>query len=140
VREATGHNDGPQVEAFLRTVGLGAGYAWCAAFVKWCLLNAGVASAKAINAMAASTHRPGHLVYYKGKWLKQPRPGDVATIYYKSLKRIGHTLFFHGITGNGMIYSVEGNTNSQNSREGNGTYMRIRQIGGIYSISQWLDD
>ena len=33
VREATGRNDGKQVELYLKSVGLGKGYAWCAAFV-----------------------------------------------------------------------------------------------------------
>lgn len=37
VTEATGRNDGPQVEAFLRSVGLPAGNPYCAAFVSYVL-------------------------------------------------------------------------------------------------------
>lgn len=32
VRELTGRNDGPEVEKYLKSVGLGKGYAWCMAF------------------------------------------------------------------------------------------------------------
>lgn len=93
VKEATGNNDGVQVEKYLKTVNLSKGYAWCAAFVKWCLLQCNVADAKNINAMAASTHSTSRLVYFKGKFIRQPQPSDVGTIYYSSLKRIGHTFF-----------------------------------------------
>ncbi len=44
VREATNRNDGPQVEAYLRYVGLKAGSPWCAAFVSWCLGQADIAN------------------------------------------------------------------------------------------------
>jgi hypothetical protein len=33
IREATGNNDGPQVEAYLATVGLKKGELWCAVFL-----------------------------------------------------------------------------------------------------------
>ena len=41
VVEKTGNNDGVQVEAYLKTVGLGKGYSYCAAFVKWVFLQCG---------------------------------------------------------------------------------------------------
>ncbi|SKB95511.1 hypothetical protein SAMN05660841_03249 [Sphingobacterium nematocida] len=34
--EATGNNDGPRIEEYLRYTNLGKGYEWCAAFVSWC--------------------------------------------------------------------------------------------------------
>ena len=35
-----GSNAGPQVNAYLASVGLGPGYFWCAAFVYWCYQQA----------------------------------------------------------------------------------------------------
>ena len=63
VREATGRNDGKQVEQYLKSVGLGKGYAWCSAFVRWCFDKCGVKTT--INAMALSTHSSKRLVYYQ---------------------------------------------------------------------------
>lgn len=42
VREASGRNDGPRVEEYLRYTHLKPGNPWCAAFVCWCLGQAGV--------------------------------------------------------------------------------------------------
>lgn len=36
VREKTGKNDGVEVEMYLRSIGLGKGYAWCVAGQYWC--------------------------------------------------------------------------------------------------------
>lgn len=40
VKELTGKNDGVEVESYLKSVGLGKGYAWCMAFVYWVFLKA----------------------------------------------------------------------------------------------------
>ena len=138
VVEATGRNDGKQVEAYLKAVNLGKGYPWCAAFVKWCFVQLGTKNK--INAMALSCDRPGHYVYFKGNKIRTPQPGDVFTLYYAKLKRIGHTGFFDKDV-NGKIYrSVEGNTNSAGSREGDGVYIKYRSYKATYSINRWLEN
>lgn len=137
VRELTGKNDGKEVEMYLRTVGLGPGYAWCAAFVKWCMLKAGIKGAERINGMALSCENKSNMVYKDGKKIKTPRAGDVGTLYYASLKRIGHTFFFDKDI-NGTVYeSVEGNTNQAGSREGDGVYRKKRSYNATFSISRW---
>lgn len=40
VREVGGNNRGPRVRQYLKLVGLGEGFAWCDAFVSWCLHRA----------------------------------------------------------------------------------------------------
>jgi hypothetical protein len=35
-----GSNKGPDVEKYLKSVGLGGGYAWCMSFVYWCVQQA----------------------------------------------------------------------------------------------------
>ena len=138
VREATGHNDGPAVEGYLKAVNLGKGYAWCAAFVKWSYLKAGVADAAQINAMAASVHRPGHIIYQFGNFLQEPLAGDAFTLYYPGLKRIGHTGFYDKRLNSTIYATVEGNTNSAGSREGDGVYRKYRSFKSTHSINRWF--
>ena len=40
VHEKTGHNDGKEVESYLKSIGLGKGYAWCMALQYWCFQQA----------------------------------------------------------------------------------------------------
>ncbi|WP_190295308.1 TIGR02594 family protein [Mucilaginibacter rubeus] len=43
VKEATGHNDGPDVDKYLATAGLsGTGLPWCGCFVNWSMKSAGI--------------------------------------------------------------------------------------------------
>lgn len=137
VREKSGRNDGPEVEKFLKNVGLGPGYPWCAAFVKTCLLEAGIKSASRINGMALSTENKSHFIYRARKHLGEPEPGDVFTIWYSSLGRIGHTGFFHKKINSSFFETVEGNTNDAGSREGDGVYRKKRSYNATYSISRW---
>jgi hypothetical protein len=130
VREATGRNDGKQVEAYLKTVNLGKGYPWCAAFVKWNLLNAGYNQANVINGMALSCN-------VKSRWVTEPVTGDVFTLYYAKLKRIGHTGFFDKRINSSIYRSVEGNTNEAGSREGDGVYRKYRSYRATYSFNRW---
>lgn len=140
VRELSGNNDGKDVEKYLKTVGLGKGYAWCAAFVKWCLLSSGVREARVVTGAAASLYRRDHLVYDKGRWYAEPLPADVFTMYYRNLGRIGHTGFFSGWANRSMatFVTVEGNTNGGGSRDGDGCYRRIRQVGSGVAFSRWV--
>jgi hypothetical protein len=139
IKEATGNNDGKEVEKILATVGLGKGFPWCAAAVKYGLLNAGIVSAKQINGMALSCENKKAFVYKSRTWLQQLIHGDVFTIYYARLKRIGHTGFVDKIANKqyGTVVTYEGNTNSGGSRDGDGFYVRIRQIASLHSISRW---
>ena len=138
VRELTGRNDGIQVEGYLQTVGLSKGYPWCAAFVKWCYLKAGVLSAKQINGMALSVNDRSRWVYANNKFIEEPIAGDAFTLYFPHLKRIGHTGFYDGRL-NGSIYkTIEGNTNSVGSRDGDGTYRKYRSFKSTYSINRWI--
>lgn len=135
VHEKTGHNDGKDVEKYLRSVGLGKGYAWCAAFVRWCFDSAGIKTT--INGAAASAHNPKNLVCYKHSQLKTPEPGDVFTLWYNALGRIGHTGFYHKRVNATVYESVEGNTNEAGSREGDGVYKKYRSFNATHSINRW---
>ncbi len=135
VREKTGKNDGKEVEMYLKSVGLGKGYAWCSAFVHWCLDSAKIRNT--VTAWSPSAVNVNNYVYRAQRFDKEPISGDVFTLYYTSLGRIGHTGFFDERINGKTFYSVEGNTNDALSREGDGVYKKIRSFNAIYNISRW---
>ena len=136
MREATGRNDGPQVEAFLRYCGLGKGYAWCAAFTCWVYGQAGVDNPR--SAWSPAMLPQSRLVYGKGaKPGTVPQTGDVFGIYYSSLKRIGHVGFVHRWREH-EVETVEGNTNGAGSREGDGVYKKKRLPRQIYKVASFI--
>jgi hypothetical protein len=135
VREATGKNDGPEVAKFLRAVGLDEGFAWCSAFAASCLDEAGIPHS--INAWSPTAENRNNFVYTNNNFVKEPRSGDIFTIWYNSLKRIGHAGFYHRNQNEKIIVTVEGNTNDAGSREGDGVYKKYRSLNTIHSISRW---
>jgi len=64
-------------------------------------------------------------------------PGDVFTIYYASLRRIGHTGFVNRKINNSIVETVEGNSNADGSREGYMVCKRKRSVHSLYSITRW---
>lgn len=99
VREATGNNDGPDVDKYLRTVGgAGTGWAWCAAFVNWTLLQNDI----------RGTGRPNALSYLNyGQTLREPAYGSIAVISHG--KGLGHVGFVAGVSPSGSIVLLGGN-------------------------------
>ena len=136
VREKTGHNDGVEVEMYLKTTKLGPGYAWCSAFVKWCLIQCGVPN-KTITAWAATAINHNNYVFRNQKFLQEMMPGDVFTIWSYKYNRVSHTGFGHQKLNAKIIRTVEGNTNDGGSTDGDGVYQRIRPLYSIHTLSRW---
>jgi hypothetical protein len=138
VRELTGNNDGKRVEEYLRSCGLGKGYAWCAAFVNWCHVQAGVVGAG--SAWSPDWFPDKNTIYTRGNsGNKTPSKTDVLGLYYPEKKRIAHVGFIDE-WGDGANYciTVEGNTNGEGSREGDGVYRKRRLKSQIYKVSRWI--
>ncbi len=131
VREATGRNDGLDVEKYLSSTGLGKGFAWCAAFVNWAHQQCGYSGPRAAAAWSPAWFPTSKLVTH-------PLPGDVFGIYFPSKGRIAHVGFIDKWEGN-RAYTVEGNTNEAGSREGDGVYRKIRLQSQIYKVSRWTN-
>ncbi|MCC9066376.1 CHAP domain-containing protein [Flavobacterium piscisymbiosum] len=120
-------NSGPEVEIYLRSVGLSKGYAWCMAFVYWCTQNA----ALQINAKNPLKKTAGVLDQYNSRPLlvkKIPQAGDIFILDLKN--GLGHTGFVEKVVGT-MIYTIEGNTNDTGGREGYKVARRKRDIKSI---------
>jgi hypothetical protein len=139
VREATGKNDGPEVEKYLSSVGLGKGYSWCGAFVYWCLLQNEIKGPKGAAWAPVWGVSASQVWKNAQSYTRLPMAGDVFTIYYPHLKRIGHVGFVHQYKGN-TIVTVEGNTNAAGSREGDGVYKKVRIARQIYSINNHIHE
>lgn len=137
VREATGRNDGTEVERYLKHVGLGKGHAWCAAFVCYHLSECGVNNPR--SAWSPSIASGGQRVWSPRKAVRDPLPGDVFALYYPSLKRVGHVGFVSAFKRR-YIETVEGNTSGPGSREGDGVYARRRELSKVHSIINYIAD
>jgi hypothetical protein len=124
VREKTGNNDGPDVEKYLASVGLGKGNSWCMAFVFWC-----------VNEASKFYGQPNPLVKTAGvlyqwqntKALKQSSPVPGCVFIMDFGKGEGHTGFVESVEGD-TVNTLEGNTNIDGSRNGIGVFRRKRKI------------
>lgn len=123
-----GSNDGPEVRQYLAAVKLGPGYAWCMAFVYWCVAQA-----------CRDLHQVNPLLQTGGvlrQWNERPalrvttpRPGDVFVMEFA--KGQGHTGFVEAVLADGTIRTIEGNTNDDGSREGYEVARRVRKVSTI---------
>ncbi len=124
-----GSNAGPEVEKYLRSVGLGKGYSWCMAFVYWCAVQASLrtglpnALKRTGGVMDQFNSRPALRV-------SAPQPGDVFIMDYG--KGLGHTGIVEKVVGT-TIHTIEGNTNDEGSREGYEVCRRKRSAASIKS-------
>ena len=120
-------NSGPEVEIYLKSVGLPKGYSWCMAFVYWCTQKA--ATELALNNPLKKTG--GVLDQYNSRPLlvkTKPQIGDIFII--DQGKGLGHTGIVEKTEGN-TIYTIEGNTNDTGSREGYKVCRRKRDVKNI---------
>lgn len=131
------NNSGPEVKRFLKAVGLDEGYAWCMAFVYWCVDLA----AKKIEQKNPLIKTAGVLRQYNETTLRKipnrnleaVKPGDVFIMDFGGGK--GHTGFVEKIE-KGIIYTIEGNTNDEGSREGVEVARRQRAVSEIKGFIQ----
>jgi len=123
VKEETGNNDGPEVEAYLDSVGLSKGNPWCAAFLFWLHSEAGIDAPKS---------------GWSPDWVKanrvQPKdvqPGDVFSLWSSKHNRYRHVGIVVEVDGN-YIKTIEGNS-------GNGVTEHRRPIKSIPAFSRYWE-
>jgi len=123
-----GKNRGPHVDEFIRSVGLDprdGAYPWCAAFVYFCLSRAakavGVPCPAKRTASVMSQFRFGCVHGYK---VQHPAPGDVFLMDKGGGK--GHCGFVESVCGTHLV-TIEGNTDPDGGRDGDGVYRRLRR-------------
>ena len=128
VREATGNNDGYQVEQYLAYTGNKKGEAWCAAFVSWVFGKAGYTAPR--TAWSPS-------LFPKARQVKMVAPATVFGIYFPDKKRIAHAGLVENIK-HDWVTTIEGNTNIVGSRDGDGVYRKLRHARTIRYYADWL--
>jgi len=135
-----GINSGKEVEMYLASAGLSKGNPWCASFVQWSYLQCDSGLKIKSAGWVPSWFPSKKLIYVRGKINKEhPRSGDLIGIYFKEKKRLAHIGFYDSETSDFYI-TVEGNTNEEGSREGDGVYKKRRLKGQVHSISSWLNN
>jgi hypothetical protein len=137
VKEATGHNDGPEVESYLRSVDLAPGAPWCAAFVSWTYTKNGIKNPR--SAWSPVYFPSSKVIYTRDGTIKAiPQKADVFGIYFANLGRIAHVGFIH-FWGSRLVETVEGNTNDAGSREGTRVASKRRPTRTIYKVSRYIN-
>lgn len=127
-REGDVPNAGKKVSEYLRYTGIRRPEKWCAAWVSYVFGQAGYAEPKTAWSPA---------LFPAARSVKEARPAMVLGIYYPALKRIGHCGIVEAVR-NDWVYSIEGNTNVEGSREGDGVYRRVRHVRSIHRFADWV--
>lgn len=136
VRE-TSKNGGAPIAVYQQATWLPVGpWPWCAAFVCWCIRKAMVDGTwtfkRPETAGAWDLENWCKSVDDSAKLKKPPtsvKRGDV--VIYK-FSHVG--IAVDDMNENGMVKVVEGNTNCEGSREGDGVYLKHRPLSKIRSI------
>ena len=123
VREIA-HNRGPEVDEYQRACGydparspLG-GRPWCVAFVVWCALKCGAKFPITMSGM-----RLLDIARKTGRLTQSPAPGDVFVVDKgKGRSHVGIVVYARD---DGVMCTIEGNTDPGGSREGDGVYKRL---------------
>lgn len=130
VRETTGKNDGPWVEAIQRTTGNKRGDPWCASFVNFVLDIA----YRDLNPLPATASCDELLAFARkhNRLTTTPVPGDVFLVM-KTKTDATHTGIVTQVLADSVL-TIEGNTNREGAREGNGVWARERKRAGLLFI------
>jgi len=115
-----GSNWGPDIQKYLKSVGIGFPAAWCMAFVYWCVKESGVNPLVKSGGVLNQWRLVG-----KNHKFKEPKAGDI--FIQDHGKGLGNTGFVERVEGD-TIHTIEGNTNDEGSREGYEVCRRKRKI------------
>jgi hypothetical protein len=136
VHEVGFNNRGPKVAQYLKEVGLGEGYAWCDAFVSWCLHRAAGHRLPVESAGVGVTYQKAREL----GWVRtRPFAGDLVLYDFDSdNRRDDHIGFVEKVLGGvskrspiWFLRTIEGNTSSGKSgsqADGGGVYRRWRVV------------
>jgi len=130
VKEATGMNDGPHVEAIQRVTGNKRGDPWCASFSTFVLDIAyrgknPLARSASCDVLLEDARKKGWLV-------TTPEVGDLFLVM-RNPKDAVHVGIVTAVNKT-KISTIEGNSNAGGSREGWGVVARMRNSAGLSFI------
>lgn len=124
-------NRSPNIDKWNTFCKVALGSPWCAAFVSFCLYQAGVSYPKIISAWAGK-FKTGRAIsagrIARGRYKLQ---GGEIVLWNKGKNRIGHIGFVDSIVSNTCFYTIEGNTSrgdGGSQADGDGVYRKLRKI------------
>ena len=121
-------NRGPEVDAFLRSVGLNPeakSYPWCAAMVSYCVEQAAEALHMPLRfRRTASCARMAELNYRLE--ISGPEPG--AVFIHLNPDHTGHAGFVTQVLPGGLFRDISGNSDANGSRTGGSVCSNVRPI------------
>lgn len=130
-----GSNKGPNVKAYLASVGLNEGYSWCAAFVYWCFQQAAY-TMKIPNPLYKTGGVLKHWQFTKGIKVKMPRPGDIGILDHGN--GMGHEVLVKTVDAVAKTYTtVEGNSDANGSRTGGMVCSNTRKISAALGFIRY---
>jgi len=129
-------NSSPEIAKFLSHVGVYKPAPWCVAFVSFDLSAVGVANPR--SAWSPDYAKPKDIIWTPKNPRLKPLAGDVITIYYAKLKRVGHGCFFIREDTSGYFITGEGNANQKLSRTGGEVCILKRDPEKIYAITRYI--
>jgi len=159
VREVGGKNAGPDVEKYLKCLGMSKGSPWCAAFVSWCVMQSrGLAkppswcSGSAVSLFQVAGRSKTCVKVtpvdadFKSKvkagWIwSRAKDATAAAAARKGSWCQGHTGIVVKVDDVGF-HTIEGNTNAAGSREGDGVYHKTHKRSDSEIINKkvgWFD-
>jgi hypothetical protein len=133
-------NRGPEIDDWNTRVGNPLRSPWCAAFA-WCMGN------DVFKGRWPVVRSGGCQDIYR--WAQRlrlltvtPAPGDLGLLYHAELRRYAHVFYVkagpHASTAGGAtIETIEGNTNTDGSREGWGVFVRTRFVTPRLAFVRW---
>jgi hypothetical protein len=148
-----GHNAGQEVERYLSVVEFGPGAAWCGAHYAYNLSQCmEISDMESYMPMRSWAYTPNYynnaksVITYTNHGIKQlsnqayPKKGDAMLLYNSKLGRVAHigTIDVWHAYGDYVI-TIEGNTNSAGSREGDQVAVKYRDKRQIYAVVDVLE-
>jgi hypothetical protein len=140
-RESGKPNTGPDIQQFFeadsyKPNAADNGYPWCAAFVCWCVMRAmegRVWTFQRPTTPRAWAFENWSLAQDRSTWTLKPagrdiRRGDIVIFTFSHIGIAVGSPDKHG-----WVRTVEGNTNQAGSREGDGVYLKVRNVSSIRS-------
>jgi len=129
-------NDSPEIRKFLAHVGIYKPDMWCVAWVSYDLSMVGVPNPR--SAWSPDYAKPKDIIWTPKNPKIPPLPGDVITIYFPKLKRVGHGCFYVVTDKSGYFISGEGNANQRLSRNGGEVCLLKRNPDKIHAITRFI--
>jgi hypothetical protein len=132
-------NRGPQVDAYLKRVGLGPGYAWCCAFVYYCFDEAArqlgrpnpmLKTAGCMDHWRRAASQGARLTPASEAMANPQRVQPGAIFIMDHGRGLGHTGLIERMDG-GWMTTLEGNTDASKTREGGGVYRLTRKVAEV---------